>query len=266
METNAILNANILDILFDGKNKAYGAYALRKTYDNRINTALGVTGLMVLIFAISLYLLPNVPKNSYTQTIIELPPMQPRAIEDRKIVPPAFHKETLVKAEQNPIPKIVKSLIITGPIGEIKELTDPYLDTKSVTGSSEDHLIPAAENKGNNPIEGPVKNDETEDIIFISVEKEALFKGDWGSFVKKEIEKNIDELTEAGVSGTCIVKFVVAKDGSVSNVEAITMRGTRLAEVSVNAIRKGPKWIPAQQNGTIVNAYRQQPITFKIND
>ncbi len=76
----------------------------------------------------------------------------------------------------------------------------------------------------------------------------------------------MDELTEAGISGTCIVKFIVSKDGRVSDVEAITMKGSKLSEVAVNAIRKGPDWIPAQQNGREVNAYRHQPVTFKIDE
>ena len=76
----------------------------------------------------------------------------------------------------------------------------------------------------------------------------------------------MDELTEAGESGTCVVKFIVSKNGSISNVEAVTMKGSKLAEVVVNAIRKGPDWIPAMQNGTIVNAYRTQPVTFTIAD
>jgi protein TonB len=63
-----------------------------------------------------------------------------------------------------------------------------------------------------------------------------------------------------------MVKFFVAKDGTVSNVEATTMKGTKLAEVAVNAIRKGPKWIPAIQNGQPVNAYRMQPISFQLQD
>jgi protein TonB len=40
------------------------------------------------------------------------------------------------------------------------------------------------------------------------------------------------------------------------------MKGTKLAEIAVNCIRKGPKWNPAIQNGTKVNAYRRQPVTL----
>ena len=48
--------------------------------------------------------------------------------------------------------------------------------------------------------------------------------------------------------------------------EATTMKGTKLAEVAVNAIRKGPNWTPAQQNGRYVNAYRLQPVTLTNPD
>ncbi len=72
--------------------------------------------------------------------------------------------------------------------------------------------------------------------------------------------------TEAGESGQCRVRFIVDKEGNVSDVEAITMKGTKLAEVAVNAIRKGPRWKPAQQNGRFVKAFREQPIQFKIEE
>ena len=155
-------------------------------------------------------------------------------------------------------------LVIEPPV-ENDKLVDVRIDTKTVEGKIDDGLTPV-EIKGSNVIEAPVKKESKEDGILTVVEIDARFKGDWGAYVKKEIEKNLDELTEANESGTCIVRFVVSKDGTVSNVEALTMKGTKLAEVAVNAIRKGPKWMPAIQNGSQVNAYRQQPITFTIND
>ena len=49
--------------------------------------------------------------------------------------------------------------------------------------------------------------------------------------------------------------------GRVSDVEATTMKKSRLAKIAIEAIENGPKWIPAQQNGKYVNAYRLQPVT-----
>ena len=62
--------------------------------------------------------------------------------------------------------------------------------------------------------------------------------------------------------GTCVVKFIVNTDGKISNVEATTMKDTHLANIAMNAIRTGPKWIPATQNGITVTSYRLQPVTL----
>ena len=112
-------------------------------------------------------------------------------------------------------------------------------------------------------------NADTTRRIFERVEIEASFpggEGAWTRYVTKAIQQNIEELTEAGESGQCRVRFIVDKAGVVSEVEALTMKGTKLAEVAVNAIRKGPKWTPAQQNGRFVKAFREQPIQFTIEE
>ena len=49
MDTNKILSADFLDIIFDNRNKDYGAYYLRKTYQNRVTKSLVFTGLFVLM-------------------------------------------------------------------------------------------------------------------------------------------------------------------------------------------------------------------------
>ncbi len=61
-------------------------------------------------------------------------------------------------------------------------------------------------------------------------------------------------------------KIIVGTDGSVRNVEATTMKGTVLAKLTVDAIKTGPKWIPAKQNGHLVEAYRLQPVTLTNPD
>jgi periplasmic protein TonB len=78
---------------------------------------------------------------------------------------------------------------------------------------------------------------------------------------RNQLKPNLDEFTDADY-GTCIVRFVVDKTGKVSNVEATTMKGTKLEEVATNIIRRGPNWIPAQQNGRYVKAYRLQRVTI----
>lgn len=106
------------------------------------------------------------------------------------------------------------------------------------------------------------------DKVFTKAEKSASFPGGldaWERYVTKVFEEHFKEFG-TGDYGTCVVRFIVDKSGNVRNVEATNMKGTHLAEVAIDAIRKGPKWIPAQQNGHYVNAYRLQPISLSEPD
>jgi len=115
------------------------------------------------------------------------------------------------------------------------------------------------------PQEGTVVTPgKVDDKVFTKVEIESTFPGghsEWTKYITSKIQASIDSFTEKDF-GTCIAKFIVNTDGSISNVKATTMQGTELAKVSVDAIKNGPKWIPAMQNGHIVAAYRLQPVTL----
>lgn len=103
------------------------------------------------------------------------------------------------------------------------------------------------------------------DAILSNPEQEAEFPGGasaWANYISREITNNLKKFTRKDY-GTCVVKFIVDKNGKVTDVEALTMPGSQLAKVSVDAIKNGPKWIPAQQLGVYVNAYRLQPVTLK---
>ncbi len=112
--------------------------------------------------------------------------------------------------------------------------------------------------------------DSSEDMdkIFTRVEVEASFPGGlqaWARYISKAIQSHIDDFRKRDY-GTCVIRFIVDTKGNVHDVQATTMKGTKLAEIAVNVIRNGPKWIPAQQNGRPVNAYRLQPITLQNPD
>lgn len=125
--------------------------------------------------------------------------------------------------------------------------------------------------KGNNGvieiITKPGK-DTIPDKVFTQTEVEASFPGGasaWTKYIIQKIQSNVDSLTEKDF-GTCLLKFIVNKDGTVSDVKATTMQGTKLADIAVNAIKHGPRWNPAQQNGHPVDAFRLQPVTLTNPD
>ena len=106
--------------------------------------------------------------------------------------------------------------------------------------------------------------------IFIKLEQHASFPGgqsSWLAYLNRVFQKNGNALMEnKNNEGTCQVRFIVNIDGSVNDVQAITMNGTELANIAINAIKKGPNWIPGKQNGHTVNSFVTVPVTFKLND
>ncbi len=148
---------------------------------------------------------------------------------------------------------------------------DDKVILKYADGSKETITLDQAKEANLNVVDPPpppVALKMEPDKVFTKVEQEATFPGGpkkWAQYVQRAIAAEINLFGEKDF-GTCVVKFIVDKDGNVSDVTATTMKGTQLAKVSVDAIRKGPKWIPAMNNNKPVNAYRLQPITLTNPD
>ncbi len=267
MKANQILQSDILDILFDGRNKLYGAYQLRKNYNKRISKAL------LLMFGFILLLITGSiieKKFRKEQTVIpmvtpgivlkNIPVDKPKPFPKLSI-PPA-HVATLKVAP----PTIVKDILVTATPPDIKQIEASLIDIKTVDGPEPGKGIinPPTEITGSNVIANPVNKKTDVDSHIMAIDVEARFPGGpeaWQKFIRRAIESGLDEFSESDY-GTCVIKFIVDTNGNVSNVEATTMKGTRLAQIAVKSINKGPHWIPAMKNGHYVTAERYQPITL----
>lgn len=107
------------------------------------------------------------------------------------------------------------------------------------------------------------------DSVFSRLEIEASFPGGpqaWTKYIVTKLQNNGDKIIKSGEFGTCIVKFIVNKEGKVTDAQATTMQGTVLAQIAVRIILNSPKWNPASQYGRMVNAYRLQPVTLNRPD
>ena len=105
---------------------------------------------------------------------------------------------------------------------------------------------------------------------FSKVEIEAEFPGgggEWTNYLRKNLNARVPVKKKAP-AGTyqVIVRFIVSKDGSISDAMAETSHGYGMEEEVLRIIKKCPKWIPASQDGRPVNAYRRQPITFSVTE
>ena len=274
MEVNKILNADILDIIFDGKNKSYGAYELRKSYNARLTRALIITASVLLLIFLGSVLMNIVNKNDGKSDLDvvdtqmaeikkdEPPPPPPPPPPPTPPPPPEINQVKFTP------PKIVKDEEVKPDekIEEIKE--DQVISTKTVESDNKEQIVQApVEDKGTQVVEVPKTNDD-ENKVFNKVEVEASFPGGESAW-RRYLQNNLDANTpvdNGAPEGTyqVIVRFIVSKDGSISDVVAETSFGHGMESEAVKIIKKGPKWTPALQNGRNVNAYRRQPITFVV--
>ena len=272
MEVNKILSADFLDILFDQRNKEYGAYELRKNYERRLTIALMVTAGVALLIFITAIISRSVGENAKNKvkvqdvTLADIKTEEPVKIEPPPPPPPKQEPPKIEITKFTP-PKIVEDEKFEekNEVKEQEEITNVgKIDQEGI--KDPEIVNPPKVEEETKVVEAP-KEDPNQ--VFTKVEVEAQFpggEGKWNQYVQRAVEKNIDDLVDDGQAGTCEVQFIVDREGNVSNVEALTMKGSVLARIATDAIRKGPKWIPAIQNGRQVKAWRRQKITFRLPD
>jgi protein TonB len=130
----------------------------------------------------------------------------------------------------------------------------------------DDNIIapPITDNKG--VIIVPAQNDADQNKVFIKVEIESAYPGGmnaWKRFLLKTM-KYPQRAVEENITGTVVVKFIVDKEGAVSNVQAISGPEALTAEAARVILSSG-RWTPAIQNGKHVNSYKEQAINFQLN-
>ena len=270
MEANKILSADILDLVFEDRNKDYGAYELRKTYNRRITRALIITASIALLAMIGSYLssaLEDKNKNKLQIKEVTLEDIkQEEQPEPPPPPPPKPPDPPKIEMKQFTPPKIVKDEEVQEPPPEQEELKEAKIDVQTQEGIKDEGIVaPAVIDEGKGIVE---EKKEDENKIFEKVEIEAAFPGGESAW-RKYLERNLNPsapVDNGAPEGTytVYVQFVVSKDGSISDVRPLTKHGFGMEEEAVRVIKKGPKWTPAIQNGRQVNAYRKQPITFQV--
>lgn len=264
METNKILTASFLDLLFDNRNKDYGAYELRKTYEQRISRSLVITiAVTGLIYAGTA--LANSRSADHERYTIR-PDVTIESIPDPK--PPEKIPET-----PKPEPP-VRTIAVTPPVIVDDNEVKHSMPTKEDADSS---MIGLTTNEGtrdtglSQPTEindgtGVVENKKPENTEpFYVVQVEAKYAGNWENFLRRNLRAEVpaDNGAPAG-RYTIVIQFIVDVDGTVSNITPLTNLGYGMEQEAVRVLKKADKWEPAFQNGIHVKAYRRQPITFEV--
>ncbi len=273
MEANKILSADILDLVFEGRNKEYGAYNLRRTYNKRMILALVITASLALLALVGSILASTLKPSGDNKPVIKEVTIQDIKQEEDKPEPPPPPPPKppdppKIEMTKFTPPKIVKDEEVEEPPPVQEELKETKIDVVTQEGIKDEGIVaPTVIDEGKGIVE---EKKEDENKIFEKVEIEASFKGGesaWRKYLERNLNANVgpDNGAPPGVY-TVYVQFVVSKDGSISDVRALTNHGYGMESEAVRVIKKGPSWTPAIQNGRSVNAYRKQPITFQVTE
>jgi periplasmic protein TonB len=265
------------DMVFENRNKEYGAYYLRKNYKSYINRALLIGGSIFLLlfggaYTYQNYILPNLPKDDLTEVEIDLSKIQeapPEELPDLPPPPPPPPVEPPPEVAQikflPPEPKKDEEVVIEEPPPPAEKIEKAVISNKTVKGVEVvDAFIPPPppEEVKIVAIEKP-----KEEEIFTAVEQNPEFPGGT-SEMYKYLGQNIKypaAAQRANVSGRVFVKFVVEKDGSIGKVEVLKGIGFGCDEEAIRVIKSMPKWNPGRQNGKNVRVFYNMPVVYKLD-
>ncbi len=275
MSIDNTLQADILDILFANRNKSYGAYQLRKTYNKRLSIAL-----LTMIMACSIFSIAYSWQNKqYNQTTIDM--VGPDIVLDNanahpkeEVIEPPHQRKS---AQQQPLhiatikvtaPKIVDDKLVTEPPATQDAMNGQKIDVTTTSGNRSDAVNPPVE--GGTGSEEKLIKEEDYSKLFYTVQQEARFPGGliaWTDYLQRNLRSELPTYNGAPVgSYTVIVSFLVDKEGNVSEVKAENDPGYGTAAEAMRAIQHSKSWLPAMQNGHAVLYRQKQTITFIVSE
>jgi protein TonB len=275
MDINKLQTADILDIIFDGRNKEYGAYDLRKTYNKRLRNALFATiGICVLLLVLSI--IANSAGKEKQEVMVQDMSLENMKNEEKKPEPPPpppppKQEPPKVEITKFTPPKIVKDEEVKPDeeIKEVEKLEDTKIGTFNQEGAKDEGLVAPPVEKSTGVVEAP-KVEEDYDKVFTVVQIPAEFPGGlsaWSRFLERNLNRDIPVENGAPPGRyTVVVAFTVSKTGSISDVAAENDPGYGTKAEAMRVITKGPSWKPAVQNGRNVIYRHKQAITFVVSE
>ena len=271
-----LLDNNWVELVFEGRNKEYGAYVLRKETGKRNLKS------MLLVFAVIIAIMAAVaakvaienafPKKVAMETDVELSKLAQK--KEAKV-----EKKAPVKVEEQKVVEKVKSSVkFTPPVIKKDEDVKPEEELKSQEDLNKTKTaIGSFDVKGNDEAGGevlkakeviaqpePPKEEETK--VFDVVEVMPSFPGGQGALFEW-LSKNIKYpvvAEENGVQGRVIVTFVVERNGSITDVQVVKSVDPSLDKEAVRVVKAMPHWIPGKQNGSAVRVKFTVPVTFRL--
>ena len=272
-----LISNDWVDLIFEGKNQAYGAYKLR-TGTSRRNIISIIIVVVVALLAFSVIAIKkivdaNTEKVASTQ-VTELSNLE------QKQKKAEVKKQIKVQEPEKVVERVKSSVKFTAPVikkdSEVKpedeiKTQDQLMQNKAAIGSFDV--------KGNDDANGEVlKAKEViaqpeppkveENKVFDMVEEMPSFPGGQAALMQFLLSNTHYPAVaqENGVQGRVTVSFVVEKDGSITDVQVARSADPSLDKEAVRVVKSMPRWTPGRQNGSTVRVKFNVPVTFRLNN
>lgn len=261
------------DLVFQGKNKSYGAYTLRQSSSKRHIVAFGIIILFVgAVSALPSFLEAVKPADEKLK--------MNRAVTLSDLETPEPEEQEVIRQELAPPPPPVRASIqFTPPVitetpdenremrtqAELQENTRLEISiADNFTGSTDANAISLEELNHNNRIVQAVEEEQKKP--FEHVEQMPEYPGGTSELMRF-LANNIKYpaiAAENSIEGRVVIRFVVGKDGKVSDINVLRSLDPSCDKEAIRVIKAMPNWIPGMQNGRKVAVYYTLPVLFKL--
>ena len=259
-----IIKNQWLDIVFEGRNKIYGAYELRKSNTKTTVRAL-IIGSVIFALAVAAPLIASFLPDSNVDDVnndikiatVKLPPKKEVVKPNQPPPPPPPPKVDQVKFVK---PVVAKAEEVTEDPPKIVDLKDKKVGDQTIKGDP-DAVLTVDEPTGTGT--AAVVEENTNEIYNVAgIEVKPDFPGGMDKFYKF-VGNNYKTPEEEGLKGKVYVTFVVEKDGSLTDIKVLRDIGYGTGAEAIRVLKKCPRWTPGEQNGKKVRVLYSLPITIQ---
>ena len=268
------------DLIFEGRNKEYGAYKLRQTTPRRNFISIITIAVLAAILILGFWAKTRYDEyqlsHAKNESVIEISVLDHPKKKEAKV-----ERKVEVEEKKEVVKEVKSSIKFTAPVIKKDNLVKPEEEMKTQAEIMNNNTaIGALDVKGNSDngevlkvtqrvADEPVKPEpapEVENKVFDVVEVMPSFPGGQSALMQY-LNSNIKYpvvAQENGVQGRVVVSFVVEKDGSITDVRVVRSVDPSLDREATRVVKSMPHWIPGKQNGSAVRVKYNVPVTFKL--
>lgn len=269
MRPELILQSDILDIIFENRNKDYGAYDLRKEYNKRIKKSMTIVFITTSAVILLSFYKFNDKSSSNSQWIFPTDTivLQPAPVVDPP--PPDLPKENPQAQVKHNVPIITKDENVHDTLPTLEQLAVKVISNTDVDGvlaPNDNDVAPANSSPKGNESPQPAQPEQPE--VLTTAQFMPEFPGGQSAF-SRFLSRHLrvpEEHMQPGQKVRVVVKFVVGAQGDLTQIEFPDEPNMVFRQEVMRVMKKMPRWKPGMQNGRAVAVYFHIPVIFHMSD